>query len=61
MCIRDGEGGLTDLIQFQELVFHTLAGEQLLGSLAVRAVGLAEDRDRVLVDDGLGFRLGCHD
>ena len=47
----------TDLVQFDGVEFRARVGEQLLGVLAVRAVGLAEDGDGVLVDDGLDFCL----
>ena len=35
--------------------------EQRLGGLAVGAVALAEDGDRVVLDDLLGFGFGGHD
>lgn len=49
---------IVDLIQFDGIELGALLAQQLLGGAAIRAVGLGEDSNGVLVDDGLDFGLG---
>lgn len=48
----------TDLVQLNGEELCAVVAEQLLGGAAVGAVGFAEYRDGVLVDDGLDLGLG---
>jgi len=54
--ILDGRT-VIDLIQLNGVVLCAGLAQQRLGRLAVRAVGLGEDGDGVLVDDALGLCL----
>ena len=53
----------TNLVQLNRVELGARFGQQLLGRLAVGAVGFGEDGDGVLVDDGLDLCLcgghGC--
>lgn len=53
----------TDLVELEGVVLGAERREELLGGLAVRAVGLGEDGDGIVVDDVLGLGLcgghGC--
>jgi hypothetical protein len=49
---------LTNLVQLNGVKLRARFGQQLLRGIAVWAVALGEDGDRVLVDDGLDFGLG---
>ena len=51
----------TNFIQFQQIEFSARFGKKLLGLLAVRTVRLAEDSNRVCVDDLLCLFFGSHD
>lgn len=48
----------TNFIQLQKEVLGVLLVQERLGGAAVRAVGLGEDDDGVLVDDLLSLLLG---
>lgn len=48
----------TNLIQLNGIKLSALLTQQLLRSLAVRAITLAEDGDSIIVDDLLRFGLG---
>lgn len=47
----------TDLVQLDGVELGALVAQQLLRLATVGAVRLGEDRDRVLVDDGLDLGL----
>jgi len=55
---RLNRGTVIDLIQLNRIKLRPVLAEQLLRRLAVGTVALGEDRDGVLVDNGLHFGFG---
>ena len=49
---------LTQLVELEQLVLGTELVQEILAGLAVRAVGLGEDDDAVLVDEALSLGFG---
>jgi hypothetical protein len=49
----------TDLVELDDVRLDAQLAQQLLRSLAVRAVALGEDGDGILVDNGLRLGLCC--